>query len=137
MSRGLRVSRKKIHGFRKAMKLEDSIESSKYISIKKMEKTKRRQNNTAVLFRFLEARVGQTWNSVYSELCYEFRQPKYYFLKEQVFWLVVKDVVIFDKANKPCWKGGYYHGKPIATVNPHRLFYRFFIHPETGILMKI
>jgi hypothetical protein len=79
--------------------------------------------NSKVLFHWIESKVGQPWNNVYSELCSlaDMRSKVGQTLRGQIGWTVEINVFIGDDDKAYSQKTGY----PVRN---------FYVHPKTGIL---
>lgn len=84
-----------------------------------------RCHNYNPLRRYLASRVGQLWNDVFSDICAnnDLRNYVQGEVREHISWMVHDNVEIVD-------------GKPHAT-DGHLLWRDFYVHPDTGVLMKV
>lgn len=128
---GWRISLRKCSGYRKNLQkitaeaTEDGL-LNHYI-IKPRNKTKYFSDHIRPLYRWLRSKVGQPWNTVYSDLCYKLdpRGLSGQHILSHVWDFVELYVVLID-------------GVPYERTNERSLsnYWRetLYVHPETGIL---
>ncbi|HEY9695983.1 MAG TPA: hypothetical protein V6D10_01750 [Trichocoleus sp.] len=132
--RGMRMSLKKLKGFKKQLqKLTEDASQDGLLSpylIKPRNKSKYLSDHLGPLRRFLRSHVGQPWNDVYSKLCQQLNGNTMagQHVLNHVWDYVERHVELIDGIpySKPYW------------ISRDRLdsHYKdkFYVHPETGIL---
>ena len=87
--------------------------------------------DTTLVKRWLYAKVGQDFDSIYAEFLTRI-QPKYLDqYRDCIFWYVEKDVEF--KENGEIW--GTFNGNPVKL--PYTQNAKFYIHPETHTLERL
>lgn len=133
---GRRISQKKVTGYKKSLyKLtQEAIEDGlfKPYIIKNRWRTKSFSDNLSPLRRWLRSKIGQPWDSVYSELCQniETRTLAGQHLLFHLSVIVERDVVLVDDLIFSRRSG--YQSRQLG-------FWReeLYVHPKTGILCLV
>ena len=128
---GWRISLRKCSGYRKNLQkiTADATEDGllNHYIIKPRNKTKYFSDHIRPLYRWLRSKVGQPWNTVYSDLCYKLdpRGLSGQHILSHVWDFVELHVVLID-------------GVPYERTNERSLsnYWRetLYVNPETGIL---
>jgi len=96
-------------------------------SLRKAHRNKkiRCEPNTNALRRFLDSRVGRSWDDVYHEICSsnDAREYTALILRDEVSELVEQSVTLED-------------GQPLTKAGLKLWPGRFWVHPDTRLLMK-
>jgi hypothetical protein len=131
---GMRISSRKIKGHKKEL-ARITVEATEHgllqpYLIKTRNRTKYFSDHLAPLQRWLHSKVGQPWNSVYSELCYnlDITTLSGQHILSHVWDFVERHVVIIDGVP-------YRKDRPDYSLIGWRD--RFYVHPETGILCLV
>lgn len=135
---GLRVSCKKVKGYKNALRRitreasEDGL-LQPFVIKKKHWKSRYFSDNLSPLYRWLCSRIGQPWDWVYSELCYQLDTSTLsgQHILTHVWGFVERDVIIIDGI--PYRKNACY-GKRSRLDDRWGMRDNLYIHPETGIL---
>uniref|UniRef100_B8HYE3 Uncharacterized protein n=1 Tax=Cyanothece sp. (strain PCC 7425 / ATCC 29141) TaxID=395961 RepID=B8HYE3_CYAP4 len=131
---GMRVSLKKMHGFKKQLaKLTEEASEDGLLSpylIKPRNKSKYFSDHLGPLRRYLRSQVGQPWNQVYSQLCQRLDPSTLagQHVLSHVWHYVERHAELID---------GVVHRKPYrGYFSQLASGYRdqFYVHPETGLL---
>ena len=79
------------------------------------------------IYRFLESKIGQPWDKVYSQICSvaDYRSKRGQDLRRRIGWEIHKDVKIIDGNPVHIQWGNYY---PLGG--------ELYVHPETGLICK-
>ncbi|MEM9539299.1 MAG: hypothetical protein AAGA60_07280 [Cyanobacteria bacterium P01_E01_bin.42] len=136
---GLRVSCKKVKGYRKELRriTREAREEGllkPFVMKQKYWKTRYFSDHLAPLIRWLRSQVGQPWNCVYSELCYQLDTSTLsgQHILSHVWDIVERDARIIDGI--PYHKTACSGRLQRLDIGHWRWREYLYIHPETGIL---
>ena len=133
--RGMRISLKKTTGFKKRMNelMREACEGEllRPYLLKPRNKSKDLSDHLNPLRRFLRSRVGQPWDTVYSELCQRLSCNTLagQHVRSHIWDFVERHVEIVDgipHRKAACWRGT---GPLYSSYTD-----RFYVHPDTGLL---
>ncbi|BDA67989.1 hypothetical protein RIVM261_025040 [Rivularia sp. IAM M-261] len=130
---GRRISQKKVTGYKKFLN-QITLEASEdglfsHYLIKNKWRTKYFSDNLSPLERWLKSKVGQPWDSTYSELCQkvETKTLAGQHLISHLWQMVERHVIFID--GLPYSRQNLYHAYPLGKWKD-----ALYVHPETGIL---
>jgi len=134
---GMRISLKKLKGYKKQLhKLTEEASQDGLLNpylIKTRNKSKYLSDHLGPLRRFLQSKVGQPWNDVYSELCQRLKTNTMagQHVIGHIWDYVERHVEIID--------GSLYRKSYQGYQSPLDKSYRdrFYIHPQTRVLCAI
>ena len=137
--RGLRVSCKKVKGYKNALR-QITKEASEdgllmpFVIKKRHWRSRYFTDHLSPLIRWLRSQVGQPWDRVYSELCYRLntRTLSGQHIFSHVWDFVERDAIIIDGI--PYRKNACYGKRSRLDEEYWGRKGNLYIHPETGIL---